>query len=669
MVIKTKIITIIALTIVLTVGITTAVLVKMQSQKMIAAKMEDTRQLCDIIERTTEKAMMDGDNEEVQRMLVNIGRTREIVHLRVLSPDGTILKSADKGEIGAKVPEFIRGSAGREAPKPRLVNNSSINYFHSISNRKECYGCHDQRNVVIGIIQVNHDISRHISMFLSIKRLLIFSNIAIVLIVSMILSLLITRLVMKPLQRLLTTINDVEGGNWQATVTVTSNDELGLIGRSFNKMVQEINNLYRKNIVKEREISRIKSDLEHKNKVEDLNTQLEFRLKELETANKAISSLSREVKSKNIELEKAVEKLKKINEIGRILSSIIETQELMKIIIQTTADLVRADKVTLHLRNAQKQPVTIQYRRGIGLEYITNFAMELTDEYADIFSHGKPVFIPSQKLIGKDGNGNGEGMQLIGVPLKIKGQTIGAMLLENGTVGCSFTEDELELLTTLSNQAMVAIENAWLYESVKTNYFATIQSLVNALEASDRFTKGHSERVRFLSMELGRHIGLDFKELEVLEHASILHDIGKIGIDNFILQKQGKLTSKEYSLIKTHPLIGDEILGPIETLDGVRKTIIQHHERFDGNGYPFGIRGDEISLKSKILSVVDTFDAMMTDRPYRKALSLSEVKAELKGNAGTQFDPYVVEAFVNLLDTQAAEMLAAAGYSAFAPSF
>ena len=214
---------------------------------------------------------------------------------------------------------------------------------------------------------------------------------------------------------------------------------------------------------------------------------------------------------------------------------------------------------------------------------------------------------------------------------------------------------------------MVAIENAWLYESVKTNYFATIQSLVNALEASDRFTKGHSERVRLLSVELGKYIGLDYREIELLEHAAILHDIGKIGIDNFILQKQGKLTAKEYSLIKTHPLIGDDILGPIETLEGVRKTIIQHHERCDGTGYPYGLRGDEISLKSKILSVVDTFDAMMTDRPYRKALSLSAIKEELKSNAGTQFDSYVVESFVEMMNLNGDRLLAP--YAGYNPTF
>jgi putative nucleotidyltransferase with HDIG domain len=195
------------------------------------------------------------------------------------------------------------------------------------------------------------------------------------------------------------------------------------------------------------------------------------------------------------------------------------------------------------------------------------------------------------------------------------------------------------------------------------SYFATIQSLINALEANDRFTKGHSERVRILSTELGERLGLDLGELELLEQAAILHDIGKIGIDTFILQKQGKLTPGEYSLIKTHPLIGDEILGPIETLDEVRETIIQHHERNDGTGYPYGLRGDEISIKAKILSVVDTFDAMMTDRPYRKALSVSEVKEELAANAGTQFDPLVVGAFVRMLDEKGDEFLSAVGYN------
>ncbi len=438
---------------------------------------------------------------------------------------------------------------------------------------------------------------------------------------------------------------------------------ISAISAPFNALIREISCLCNKSLTREGKRSKTHLELEHETKVEGLNAELEFKINELETANKAITSLSREVKNKNIELERAVEKLKKINEIGRVLSSIIETQELMKIIIQTTADLLNAEKVTLHLKSSHKPALTIQYKKGGGLENVPDFSLELNPELKDLFTDGRPVILFGQEPVNtKDLSSGGQKMA---VPLKMKGLVVGAMILENSRSLTAFTEEELELLTTLSNQAMVAIENAWLYESVKTNYFATIQSLVNALEASDRFTKGHSERVRLLSVQLGKHTGLDFKEIELLEHAAILHDIGKIGIDNFILQKQGKLTAKEYSLIKTHPLIGDDILGPIETLEVVRKTIIQHHERYDGNGYPYGLKGDEISLKSKILSVVDTFDAMMTDRPYRKALSLQAIKDELKSNAGTQFDPYVVEAFVDMLDLQGEKLLAPyAGYNA-----
>jgi HD-GYP domain-containing protein (c-di-GMP phosphodiesterase class II) len=662
MTIKTKIITIVALTVLLTVGATTAVLIRMQNNKMIDAKFQDMKFLSDIVERSIESAMKQGNPSEIRKIIENIGRNKEIIKLRILSPEGIILKSKEPREVGSRPSDFVkaRDSAGQ---RPTLINETTVDYLRGIQNRTECLRCHNGRNQVLGFIQIRQDISSNVTTFLALKRLIFFSNISIVILISVMIGVLFSRLVMNPLNNLLSTINNIEAGNWQATVTIRSNDELGIIGSSFNKMIREISSLYNKNIAKERELSKIRAELEHKTKVEGLNAQLEYKINELETANKAITSLSKEVKNKNIELERAVEKLKKINEIGRILSSIIETRELMKIIIQTTADLLNAEKVTLHLRNSHKPALTLQYRRGSGIETISDFSFELKAEFKDFFTEGRPVIFSGRTPA--DPRDLSPERQKIAVPLKIKGLVMGAMIMENSRSLTTFTEEELELLTTLSNQAMVAIENAWLYESVKTNYFATIQSLVNALEASDRFTKGHSERVKLLSVELGKYIGLDFKEIELLEHAAILHDIGKIGIDNFILQKQGKLTSKEYSLIKTHPLIGDDILGPIGTLEDVRKTIIQHHERYDGNGYPYGLRGDEISLKAKILSVVDTFDAMMTDRPYRKALSLRAIKDELKANAGTQFDPYVVGAFVDMLDLNGQRLLAPyAGYDA-----
>jgi len=651
MIIKTKIITIIALTIIITVGITTVFVLKIQDEKLKEAKIADTLFLADIIERTIDNAMKEGKTEDVQKIIENIGKNREVVHLRILSPDGKILKSANMSEIGIKSPDYLTLPTSEPQQKPS-ISNTSVTYFKNIANRQDCHGCHGDKDMINGVIQVKMDISRGLSTMVAVKKALVVSSILIVLIVSVILSFLFTHFVIKPLNGLLSAIREVESGNWTASVKHITKDELGIIGSAFNNMIDEINKLYKKSLAKERELSKIKIDLEHKNKVEELNAQLEFRLKELETANRAITTLSREVKWKNKDLEQAIERLKKMNNIGRLLTSIIETEEIMKIITRTGADLFNIDTALLHVKQSGKNPLIIQYRRGLGIETLTEFPPEFETHYADIIQQSRPVIFQHKTSL----------LSHIGVPFRIKGQAIGALIMESGTDRAGLNDDDMELLTTLSNQAIVAIENASLYESAKRNYFSTIQSLVNALEASDIYTRGHSERVKSLSLELGGFIGLDFRELELLEHAAILHDIGKIGIESFILQKQGKLTPKEYGLIKSHPLIGEEILGPIDTLEGVRQTILQHHERYDGKGYPYGLQAEELSFKARILSVADAFDAMMSARPYRKALSLYDIKEELIVNAGTQFDPYVVESFIEMLNLKGETLLASAGY-------
>jgi HD-GYP domain-containing protein (c-di-GMP phosphodiesterase class II) len=501
---------------------------------------------------------------------------------------------------------------------------------------------------------MTYDISRTKADMLAVKRFLVLSNILTVLIVAALLGFMFTRFVTTPLNKFMGTIKAVEDGDLDARVKVTSGDELGSIQMAFNKMLEEIKNLYDKNIRKEKEISRVKVELDHKRTLEDLNTQLQYKVKEVETANKAVLSLSKELKSKNVELQTMVERLEKINEVGRVLTSIIETDELIKIIIRTSAELLQAEKGAIHLARSEDERLTLVYKRGIGVEATTALAQEIHPLYSELLQEGSSV------LIGKD-NDRGRS-PAIGVPLKMKGQIIGGMHLETKSGGAEFSEDERELLLTLANQAMVAVENAWLYETVKSNYFGTIQALVNALEASDQYTKGHSERVRYLSLELAKYVGLDFRELEVLEHAAILHDIGKIGIDSMVLNKQGQLSSSEFSLVRAHPIIGDEILGPIGTLEGVRTTILQHHERYDGGGYPYGIAGDEISLKARILAVVDTFDAMLMDRPYRRAFPLNTALDELRQGAGTQFDPFVVNAFLELMYTNE-DLLKEAGYA------
>jgi HD-GYP domain-containing protein (c-di-GMP phosphodiesterase class II) len=660
MVIKTKIVAVVALTIILAAGLTASVVFNIQNKKMLDDKLKDMVFIGDVIERSIDNEMREGHKKHVQAMMENFGRNKEILNLRILSPEGTILRSSNPAELGTASQDYVKSLSSASSWKPAVIDKTTINYYKKIPNREECYGCHSSQQMVNGIIQIKLDISRSLLAILSLKRLFVFSIFLIVLLVCGILSILFSHLVIKPLRNLLSTIHDVESGNWNATVNIKSSDELETIGTSFNKMIREINKLYKKDIDKERELSRVRLELEHKSRHEELNTQLEFKIKELEAANRAITSLSKEVKGKNIDLEKAIKQLKKINEVSRILSSIIDPEELLKIITRTSADLLNTQRAVLHINKDMSS--TLQYQKESGLESLDSFPYDLNSHFMELLSYGKQLFLPQA---GDQAGDNGQFVSLIGVPLQIKAQVIGAMILEDKADSTAFTKEDLSLLTTLSNHAVVAIENAWLYKSFKDNYFATIQSLVNALEASDRFTKGHSERVRFLSLELGRHIGLDFKELEILEQASILHDIGKIGIESFILQKQGKLTPNEYSMIKAHPLIGEEILGPIDSLTEVRQIIIQHHERYDGKGYPYGLRGDELSLKAKILAVVDTFDAMMSDRPYRKALSMKKIKQEVIDHSGTQFDPYIVESFIELLDLKGGDILSTAGYYTF----
>lgn len=175
-------------------------------------------------------------------------------------------------------------------------------------------------------------------------------------------------------------------------------------------------------------------------------------------------------------------------------------------------------------------------------------------------------------------------------------------------------------------------------------------AFANALDAKSPWTMGHSERVAGYCVGIAREMGLEAKELETLRVAAILHDIGKIGTFDEVLDKPGRLTPQEYELVKKHPDRGGAILGPIRKMKGVLPIIVHHHERMNGTGYPGGLKGGEIPLLARILAVADSFDSMIADRPYRPSLGRDRAIAELKGQVGTQFDPDVVEALLKTLE-------------------
>lgn len=205
-------------------------------------------------------------------------------------------------------------------------------------------------------------------------------------------------------------------------------------------------------------------------------------------------------------------------------------------------------------------------------------------------------------------------------------------------------------LTDLNRELELSLTEVRLLNSrQETIFMGTINALVTTIEASDTYTHGHSTRVTNYSMALASRVGLPEERLRILKQAAILHDIGKIGIDKSILHKTGRLDENEMNAMRQHPVIATHILRHIEELEEVQAIVARHHERFDGKGYPFGIGGNDLPIESRILSVADTFDAMTSHRPYRKGLPLEVTINELAKNAGTQFDPQLVDHFIRLV--------------------
>jgi putative nucleotidyltransferase with HDIG domain len=197
-------------------------------------------------------------------------------------------------------------------------------------------------------------------------------------------------------------------------------------------------------------------------------------------------------------------------------------------------------------------------------------------------------------------------------------------------------------------EELVAQRTAELDEalgSLENAYRSTLKALTAALEARDAETHGHSERVVTFSLRLGREYGLNTQEMKALEFGSLLHDIGKIGVPDAILRKPAKLTDEEWVRMREHPIHGQQILRGIKFLQGAAKVVAQHHEKWDGSGYPLGLVGDDIDICARIFSVADAFDAITSDRVYRKGRSYEAAAGELDEWRGRQFDPKVVEAF------------------------
>ncbi|MBI3601099.1 MAG: GAF domain-containing protein, partial [Nitrospinae bacterium] len=362
--------------------------------------------------------------------------------------------------------------------------------------------------------------------------------------------------------------------------------------------------------------------------------------------------LHRESVDRAMELSHKIETIQVMHEIDRSILSTLESEDILEITARMTSKVISSDWVAVLLVNRERGGFV--YKAGFGISFaLKGGLVPFGDTSAsEVVKTGRHQFVSDlsheKRLLPLEMRLLNEGYRShIRVPLIVKGEII-AMLIIGSKRVAAFTPEDLSTLEKIAAQISVALENARLVSDLKDLFIGTVKSLASAIDAKSPWTAGHSERVTRYALDIGSKIGFSISEIKDIELGGLLHDIGKIGTYETILDKPGKLTEEEFKLIKQHPAKGAEILSPIKQIRHVIPIVRHHHERYDGRGYPDGLKGEEIPLMARIMCVADSVDAMGADRPYRKGLSMDVIIGELKKCSGSQFDPKVVDVFLKL---------------------
>ncbi len=345
-----------------------------------------------------------------------------------------------------------------------------------------------------------------------------------------------------------------------------------------------------------------------------------------------------------------------IHEIGIGNVGNIKKEEFYDIVLNSACELVGSKRGSLMIYDEDREELQIVKARGISEKVIKNTKLTSGRGIAGkAFQTGETIFVTNPAEHDQYAAYIGAKEQkepFIAIPIKSNEKTFGVLNIHLSSDNKTFTDYDLKFLNLLASEASITIENIKLYESIENFYFEMVQTLARVIDAKDAYTGDHAGRARKKARMLAEGLSLPKQMIRYVEYAALLHDIGKIGIEGTILTKPGRLSAEEYMEIKKHPYIGYQILSPIKFLGPVAKMVLYHQEWYNGMGYPEGLKGEEIPVGARIVAIIDAWDAMTSDRPYRKALSYQQAISEIKKGSGTQFDPNVVEIFLKIQEAE-----------------
>ena len=354
------------------------------------------------------------------------------------------------------------------------------------------------------------------------------------------------------------------------------------------------------------------------------------------------------------DLHHMLQKMERLMEINITLNSTLELAQVLDLIIAKAVEMLECEAGSILLCNDEENCLIFSASTSADSKTLSQIHVPLNDSLAGtIFSKNIPLVVNN---VDQDLRHNSsvaaqihfQTHSLLGVPMRIQDRVIGVLEALNKKQG-TFTEEDLKILTAIASQAAVAIENAQLVEALQESYDSTLEGWAAALDLRDKETEGHSQRVTLLAVQLAKEMGLSKEDVSYLRQGALLHDIGKMAVPDSILHKNGPLTEQEKAIMRQHPVNAYNMLYPIRHLRPALDIPFCHHERWDGSGYPSGLKGEEIPLAARIFTVIDVWDALRSHRPYRKAWSVKKTITYIQKQAGKAFDPNIVNRFVEVI--------------------